>query len=64
MNKIQSLITQYRVSRTQYKINSAREMPRKCQLLWEKGISMGQHQMAQVLGAPKKDAEAQIINML
>lgn len=39
-------------------------MPRKCQLLWEKGISTGQHQMAQVLGVPKKDAKAQIINML
>ena len=38
-------------------------MPRKCQLLREKGISMGKYQKA-VLGAPKKDAKAQIINML
>lgn len=25
---------------------------------------MGQHQMAEVLGAPKTDAKAQVINML
>lgn len=39
-------------------------MPRKCQRLKEKGISVGKHQKVQAPGAPKKDAKAQIIKML